>query len=74
MGDQADDNFYRLYGDIDRDRQVSIFDFFSFRSVFSIASGDPSFQGGFDYDVDGVISIFDFFRFRQNFGKILLFE
>jgi len=74
MGDQADDNFYRLYGDIDRDRQVSIFDFFTFRSAFSIASGDPSFESGFDQDVDGVISIFDFFRFRTNFGKMLPFE
>jgi len=74
LGDQASDNFYRLFGDIDRDRLVSIFDFFSFRGIFSIASSDPSFEVGFDFDTDGIISIFDFFRFRENFNRPLAFE
>jgi len=74
LGDQADDGFYRLFGDIDSDREVSIFDFFSFRSAFSIASGDPLFESGFDSDADGVISIFDFFRVSQNLGSMLPFE
>ena len=67
-GDDHVDSFFRLFGDHDGDRAVSITDFFAFRDAFGPAG---VYNAAFDADDDGVISILDFFEFRQRFGTSL---
>ena len=74
LGDQADDNFYRLFGDINSDRRVTFTDFIGFRTVFLLVAGDPLFEEGFDADDSGSITFTDFLRFRDNFLSELLFQ
>ena len=72
-GDQASDNFFRLYGDVNGDGVVNYIDFTShFLPVFgSNTADDPdSFPGYLDYDGDGAINYSDFVNgFLPNFGK-----
>ena len=74
VGDQAADNLYRCYGDLDGNRFVNIFDFFEFQAAFLAMSASPRFQAGFDNNDDGFINVFDFFDFQANFLKMLNFS
>jgi hypothetical protein len=73
FGDEEQDFMYRLFGDIERNRTVNIFDLLGFRQTCLLMTGDASFNAGFDSIVDGRINIFDLLRFRQNYRKTLTF-
>ncbi|KAA1260444.1 hypothetical protein LF1_29840 [Rubripirellula obstinata] len=62
-GENATDEFFRLYGDASGDGTVGLQDFASFRSVFGNA------DAALDFDNDGVVGLTDFAAFRSNFGK-----
>ncbi len=64
-GDNATDTFFRLFGDADGDRMVSVVDFFQFRSAFGAAG---TYDDAFDFDGDGDVDALDFFEFRSRFG------
>ncbi len=70
-GDQESHNFYRLFGDIDGNRFVNVFDLLGFRRTYLLTSSDPEFDARFDNNGDGNVNIFDLLRFRQNFLKRL---
>ncbi|MGB7326889.1 MAG: Ig-like domain-containing protein, partial [Rubripirellula sp.] len=63
-GDDATDEFFRLFGDGNGDRTVNIIDFFGFRDALRGNNADA-----FDFDADGRVNIIDFFRFRSRFGR-----
>lgn len=74
FGEEAVDNFFRLYGDVTGlDRLVGVPDFNAFRSAFGKASGDALYRGELDFDGDGIIGVGDFNQFRARFGKSLGF-
>ncbi len=58
-------SFFRLFGDQDGDRSVSVSDFLAFRPVLGGSSVI------FDYNGDGSISVIDFIQFRLRFGATL---
>ena len=62
-GDNAIDEFFRFYGDINGDRRVNIVDYFQFRNAFRETE-----DAAFDYNGDGTVNILDFFQFRNRFG------
>ena len=64
-GDNATDEFFRLFGDIDGNGNVNIIDFFQFKNAFGPTG---TYNSAFDFDDDGVIDILDFFEFRNRFG------
>ncbi len=69
FGDSAADKFFRLFGDIDGDRLVSISEFNQFRSAFGRASGQSGFQPYFDFDGNGIIGVSDFNALRSRIGR-----
>ncbi|MCG8653270.1 MAG: Ig-like domain-containing protein [Pirellulales bacterium] len=66
-GGNAVDEFYRLFGDADGDRDVDLFDFAAFRASFLRTSGDPMWNRAFDFDGDDDVDLFDFAAFRSRF-------
>jgi len=71
FGDEATDNFFRLFGDSTGDRQVNIFDLLHFRQSYRKSIGDVGFNSQFDSNGDGVVNIFDLLRFRNNYRKTI---
>ena len=65
IGDEEEENFYRLFGDADSNRQVNFFDFIGFRQTYSLMTGDAIFDESFDSNADGVISFFTSSRFAR---------
>ena len=74
FGDEESESFYRLFGDIDKNRLVNILDLLGLRQAYLLVTGDASFDESFDSNVDGVINILDLLRFRQNYLKSLPFD
>ena len=72
-GDTETDNFFRLFGDGDGDRDVDLFDLLGFRTTFGQSTGNANFNEGFDANGDGVVNVIDLLSFRQNFGERLDF-
>ncbi len=68
FGDQAVDNFYRKYGDVNGNRSVDLLDFAEFRRAFGLSDGQPNYLDALDSDEDGTIGLLDFAKFRSNFG------
>ncbi len=62
-GNSATDQFFRLYGDIDGSRSVTVSDFNVFRSVFGRVNPE------FDFDGSGSVGVSDFNEFRSRFGR-----
>jgi hypothetical protein len=62
---------FRMFGDVNGDRQVDGFDFGAFVSTYNVSSSHPSFLGMFDFNGDGIIDGFDFGHFSARFGTIL---
>ena len=67
FGDSETDNFFRLYGDSDGNRNVNVLDLLAFRQSFLKGVGDDEYESGFDSNGDGNINVLDLLRFRQNF-------
>ncbi len=76
LGDDEEENFFALFGDTDGDRLVGVTEFGQFRSSFGKASGDPAYNGLFEFDGDNAVGIADFGQFRSRFGqpKMILFK
>ncbi len=74
FGDTEDDAFFRLYADIDGDRDVDGLDFGQFRPTFFKSSGDANYNRDFDFDNDGDVDGIDFGQFRIRFFTSLDFE
>ena len=63
--------FYRLFGDADGDRGVSVNDFNAFATAFGATGGSAAFDARFDFDGDNGISINDFNQFATRFGVVV---
>jgi hypothetical protein len=74
FGSLEEDGFFRFFGDVDGDRNVSSLDLLRFRQAFGSSSTDSNYDDRFDSDDDELISSSDLLRFRQNFGGTLDFE
>ncbi len=71
LGDDAADNFFRLFGDVSGDRLVGISEFNLFRSTFGKNENSQGFNRAFDFNDDDVIGLLDFNEFRKRFGRSL---
>lgn len=71
LGDEATDDFFRLYGDGDGDRDVDAQDYGRFGLSFLKNSGDAGFDPTLDFDGDGDVDGQDYGRFSRNFLKRL---
>lgn len=73
FGDEALDQFFRLFGDADSDRDVDNRDFLRFRVAFRTTDSDPDYKWHFDFDGDGDVDNLDFIKFRIRFRNVLPF-
>ena len=62
---------FRLFGDINGDRQVDVADLTPFASTFGLTSGQAGFLAALDLNGDGQIDIFDLTQFAKRFGTTL---
>lgn len=65
------EEFFRMFGDRDGDRDVDVFDYAYFRRTFEKDHNSSAYNAIFDYENDGDVDVFDFAYFRRNFGKTL---
>ena len=71
FGSQESDTFFRLYGDMDGDRDVDWNDYGYFGDAFYLAMSDPGFDTRLDFDGDGNIDAKDYAQFRRRlFGSL----
>lgn len=68
FGDEAVDNFYRKFGDVNGNRVVDLLDFAEFRRAFGLTAGQLGYRGELDEDGDDSVGLLDFAAFRRNFG------
>jgi len=61
------DDFFRLYGDMDGDRDIDSRDFRQFRNTYRKAVGDSDFNSALDFDGDGDVDSRDFRQFRTRY-------
>ena len=71
FGQQNVDAFFRLFGDVDGDRDVDAQDYGRFGKSFLRLIDDPEFDGSLDADGDGDVDGQDFGRFRSNLASNL---
>ena len=73
FGDQAIDRFFRLFGDIDGDRDVDALDNAQFKPTLNstLVAKPTIYKAEFDFDGDGDIDALDNLRFRQNLNKTM---
>ncbi|MCA9139709.1 MAG: hypothetical protein KDB00_23215, partial [Planctomycetales bacterium] len=71
FGNSAVDNFFRMFGDSDGDRDVDGQDYGRFGLSFLKSSGDPGYAPEFDSDGDGDVDGQDHGRFGLNFLRSL---
>ena len=69
FGNDATDQFFRLFGDSDADGDVDGQDSGRFGLTFQRASSDPAFNPAFDFDRDGDVDGQDYGRFVQRVHK-----
>lgn len=60
--------FHRLFGDVDGNRVVNMVDYTRLRVTLARSTGDPLYNGVFDYDGNGTITVTDLAQFRRRFG------
>jgi hypothetical protein len=65
------DNFFRLFGDSDGDRDVDNLDYFRFRGALGQVSDSPRYLGYFDYDQDDDVDSDDLGKFLTRFRTVL---
>lgn len=71
FGDEATDQFFRLFGDTSGDRSVGFEDFVAFRTAFGSNDGDEDYNVMLDHDQDGAVGFTDFVQFRNRFGATI---
>ncbi len=72
-GDDAVDEFFRYFGDVDGDRDVDSRDYRRFRSAYATMVGESIFDTAFDFDGDGDVDARDFQQFRSRYRSFLDF-
>ncbi len=65
------DNFFRLFGDSDGDRDVDNLDYFRLRGALGHTSDSPRYLEYFDYDQDDDVDADDFAEFLARFRTAL---
>ncbi|MCA9135134.1 MAG: FG-GAP repeat protein [Planctomycetales bacterium] len=73
FGDDSTDEFFRIFGDSDGDRDVDAMDFGRFALAFMKSEGMPGYDAAFDSDGDGDVDGYDYAQFDQHFLKSLPF-
>ncbi|MEO1529468.1 MAG: sulfatase-like hydrolase/transferase [Planctomycetota bacterium] len=73
FGDEADDGFFRFFGDSDGDRDVDGQDFGRLFSTFFRSLGQVGFDPTFDYDGDNDVDGQDYGQFTSRFFQTLNF-
>jgi hypothetical protein len=63
------DNFFRLFGDSDGDRDVDWVDRDLFQSAFATSAADAAYRWYFDFDGDGDVDGHDNGQFSRRFGQ-----
>lgn len=71
FGESANDEFFRLFGDINGDRQVTLVEFNQFRSTFGRSEGQSGYLDPFDFDNNNSVGLADFNAFRARFGRTI---
>jgi len=67
-GDNATDEFFRLYGDATGDGNVNVVDLLQFRNAFNSADGASNYNEALDFSGDGRINVLDLLQFRSRFN------
>jgi ELWxxDGT repeat protein len=62
---------FRMFGDVNGDRNVNGLDLGFFRNSFGTQVGDQNYLSYLDFNGDGVINGFDLGQFRTRFGTML---
>ena len=73
FGDDANDNFFRFYGDEDGDRDVDGQNYARFGLTFLKRLGQSGYNSEFDHDGDNDVDGQDYARFGQQFLQTLPF-
>ncbi len=68
------DGFFRMFGDLDGNRQVTTSEFNEFRSAFGKSASSAGYRFEFDFDGNSNIGTSDFNAFRSRFGRRLQFS
>lgn len=58
-----------IFGDVDRDNAITIFDYIELSAAFDSTPGHPAWNENADLDEDGDVSIFDYVILSLNFDK-----
>ncbi|MGB7329602.1 MAG: SdrD B-like domain-containing protein [Rubripirellula sp.] len=69
---QMTDDFFRLYGDRDGNREVGYVDYLYFRGSYGSSSTSLENLSAFDLNTSGAVDYYDYLFFRGNYGKKLL--
>ncbi|MEM6473341.1 MAG: dockerin type I domain-containing protein, partial [Planctomycetota bacterium] len=69
FGADRADQFFRLFGDVDGDRDVDPSDFAAFRSTYRSVQGANGYESELDFLGDGTIDAGDFAEFRRRLNR-----
>ncbi|TWU47692.1 SdrD B-like domain-containing protein [Rubripirellula reticaptiva] len=69
---QMTDDFFRLYGDRDGNREVGYVDFLYFRGSYGSSSTSDENLSAFDLNTNGIVDYYDYLFFRGSYGKKIL--
>ena len=73
LGDEADDDLYRFYGDVDGDRDVDVSDVGQFVATLFSTADSPNYNDTLDFEGDGDVDVCDVGPYVANLFEILLF-
>lgn len=73
LGQVATDNFFRLFGDSDGDRDVDVQDLGAFGASFRKTDAESEYDPRFDFDSDGDVDVEDLGKFGIRFRSVLDF-
>ena len=73
LGDEADDDLYRFYGDVDGDRDVDVSDVGQFVATLFSTADSPNYNDTLDFEGDGDVDVSDVGPYVANLFEILLF-
>ena len=68
-GDQFNDGFFRLLGDVTGNGSVQFNDALAFINAYNSTAGQPGYDDALDFNGDGSILLDDFFLFSPNYNQ-----